>query len=497
MSGSAAVATGIFAAAMVLVLVVGTLSARGRAGGLTEWSLSGRRLGIVFVWLLMAGESYTSFSFLGTAGWSYAYGVPILYLVAYLTVGLTIAYVVAPMMWTYASRHQLVSMADIAEHRFSSRRMGVLVALVATVFLVPYIQLQIQGMGAVVGAMTYGAVDAKVAAVIAFLVAEGFILVSGLRGSAWVSALKDVLVIAVVLFLAIYLPWHYFDGIGGLLDRMVAERPQWLTFPGHHSGSPGGAWFVSTVLLNGLTLSVFPNNVSAYLSAKDPNTLRRNSILLPWYQLLLFIPMMIGVAALFVVPALRDSDLALYTLVTDSLPAPVVALIGVAGALSAIVPMSVFMLALGTMWGRTVLGGGLTGRRASDARQKRLAQLVCFLVGLVALVGALFVPVLLVRLSVLSYEGFAQLVPPVLLALLWKSMTVRGAVCGLAAGLAVTVSLVWSGNDPLFGVNAGLIALGVNVAVNATVSRFDARGPRRPRVSAATPSAMPPTAPRP
>lgn len=65
MSSSAAIATTIFALAMVATIVVGLLSARGRDKGLAEWSVSSRGLGVLFIWLLMAGETYTSFSFLG------------------------------------------------------------------------------------------------------------------------------------------------------------------------------------------------------------------------------------------------------------------------------------------------------------------------------------------------------------------------------------------------------------------------------------------------
>ncbi|GAB2826416.1 sodium:solute symporter family protein [Streptomyces daliensis] len=474
MSGSAAVATTIFGLAMVATILIGVLSARGRDKGLAEWSVSSRGLGVMFIWLLMAGETYTSFSFLGTAGWSYSYGVPILYLVAYLTVGFAVAYVVGPALWTYASRHRLISIADMAEHRFRSRPVGILVAVVATVFLVPYIQVQIQGMGVVVNAMTYGSVDLRVAAVVSFVVAEVFILVSGLRGSAWVSALKDVLVIAAVVFLAVYVPLHYLDGFGDLMHRMVAEKPEWLTFPGHESGGLNGTWFVSTLLLNAVTITIFPTTVAGYLSARSPNALRRNALLLPWYQLLLFIPMMVGATALFALPHLDNPDLALFRLVTDSLPAPVVAVIGVAGALSAIVPMSVFMLAIGTLWGRTLLGGGngadpRSRRRGSgpadDVRTKRLSQLVCFLAGLIALAGSLFYPNTLVQLSVLSYEGLAQLVPTVLLALFWPRMTARAAVSGMAVGLAVMTALWASDNDPWHGVNGGIIALAANLAV--------------------------------
>ena len=498
MSGSAVVATAIFGVAMVATIVLGVLSSRGRDKGFAEWSVSGRGLGIVFIWLLMAGETYTSFSFLGTAGWSYEFGVPILYLVGYLTVGLTVAYIASPLLWTYAARHNLVSIADIAEHRFRSRPLGILVAVVATIFLVPYIQLQIQGMGVVVNAMSYGAVDLQAAAVVSFVVAEAFILVSGMRGSAWVSVMKDLLVIVTVVFLAVFIPLHYFDGAGHLLDRLVAEKPDWLTFPGHQSPGYGAGWFISTVVLNGVTIVAFPNAVAGYLSAKDPTTLRRNAVLLPWYQLLLFIPMMIGAAALFVAPALGDdSDLALFKLVTDALPAPVVAVIGVAGALSAIVPMAVFMLSIGTLWGKTVLGGGngadprspiapdAAADRGRDLRVKRLSQLVCLIAGVVALGGSLFKPEALVNLSVLSYEGLAQLVPTILLGLLWRRMSTAGAVSGLLVGSAVMVALAVTGNDPLWGINGGLIALVPNVLITVVVSLARPSG-ARPAAPAAT-----------
>jgi SSS family solute:Na+ symporter len=83
-----------------------------------------------------------------------------------------------------------------------------------------------------------------------------------------------------------------------------------------------------------------------------------------------------------------------------------------------------------------------------------------------------------VQLSVLSYEGLAQLVPIVLLALFWRRMTTTGAVTGLAVGTAITVGLWLADRDPLYGVNAGLIGLTANLLVTALLSY--GRPSRRP-----------------
>ncbi|MFF4410592.1 sodium:solute symporter [Streptomyces sp. NPDC001404] len=473
MSTNAAVASTIFGVFMVLTVALGLLAVRGRggAGGIAEWSVGGRSLGTVFIWVLMAGESYTSFSYLGAAGWGYNYGAPVLYVIAYMSCGYAIGYLVGPTLWSYARRHGLVSITDMVAHRYGRPWLGTLVAILATACLLPYIQLQITGMGVVVSTISYGAISLDWAYFIAFAVTTAFVVVSGLRGSAWVSVLKDVLVIGTLGFLAIYVPVHYFDGYGPFLHRLVAEKPQWLTFTGHGGSGLNGTWFVTTSFLNSLTVVIFPTTVAGYLGARSADALRRNAILLPCYNVLLFVPMLLGMAAVFVIPGLTGagSNLALFKLVVDSLPAWAVGLIGVAAALSSIVPMAVFMLVIGTMWGRSVLGA-VPALADRPQRQRLAGQVVVVVSGALALLLTYTQPNTLVRLSLISYEGMAQLVPMILLGLVWRRLTLWGALSGLVVGGALVCSLVFTENDPVHGVNAGALALGVNVVVALAVS---------------------------
>ena len=68
-----------------------------------------------------------------------------------------------------------------------------------------------------------------------------------LRGSAWTAALKDVLILIVVVILGIYLPLHYFGGFSQMFHAIDAAKPGFLTLPAKGM-SP--SWFVSTVLLS-------------------------------------------------------------------------------------------------------------------------------------------------------------------------------------------------------------------------------------------------------
>ena len=394
--------------------------------------------------------------------------MPIYYEFAYLGFGYALGYFLGPLFWGYAKKHSLVSVSDVGAHRFQSKTLGVLIALAVTIFLIPYIQLQITGMGLVVNQMTYGGVNLTWAYVIAFVVAEGFVLVSGLRGSAWVSVLKDSLVIITVIVIAVYVPFHFFGGYGELFDRLIQSHSEWLTLPGHDSPGYGSVWFASTTIVNSIGFAAFPTTFAAYLGAISARSIRTNAIFLPCYQVLLFVPMLMGMAGLLIVPNLANGDLVLLRLAIAAFPAWFVGVIGVAGALSAIVPMSVFMLVIGTMWGRSILGLVTS----SDATQKRLSQLVTFVVGLIALILAITSPSTLVRLSVISYEGIVQIAPVLSLGLLWRGMTARGAISGLIVGMVIVVALFVTGNDPLFGINGGLFGLVANMAVNGVVSRM-------------------------
>lgn len=464
---NAAVSVTVLTVFLIATVALGVAARRGRrTSDLTDWSIGGRSLGLVLTLVLMAGETYTSFSYLGAAGWSYTHGLSALYVVAYLSIGMSVSYLVGPLLWTYAHQHNLVGITDIVAHRFAAPWLGALTAVLATIFVLPYIQLQITGMGVVVAAVSYGTIGLSLAYLLAFLVSEAFILVSGLRGSAYVSVLKDILAVLTLGFVFVYIPLHYFGSYGQLLHRITEVHRAWLTLPGPSGHALGVGWFISTAVLNGVVFTVFPTQVAAFLGARSPQALRKNAIILPFYQVLLFVPVVLGLAALVLVPGLKDSNLALFSMIETAVPAWLLGVFGAAGALSAIVPMAMFMLVIGTMWGRSVLGL----HRRTAARQRELSQAVALLAGIAALVMTYTWPNALVRLSLVSYEGMAQLMPAVLVALLWRKVSATAVVSGLMVGVGLVCWLVFSDRDPFHGINAGLLALAANVAVLVAIS---------------------------
>ena len=62
-------------------------------------------------------------------------------------------------------------------------------------------------------------------------VATAYVMVSGVRGSAWTAVAKDVMILAVVVFLGLYLPLHYYGGLGAMFAAIEAAKPGFVVLP--------------------------------------------------------------------------------------------------------------------------------------------------------------------------------------------------------------------------------------------------------------------------
>ncbi len=140
----------------------------------------------------------------------------------------------------------------------------------------------------------YGTIDSVLAAGLAFGLIVAFVLVSGLRGAAWASLIKDALVLGAVLFAGIVLPMQFFGSPQGVIDQVLKMQPNWMTLVGG-TNNFGTVWFVSTVLLTGFGGFMWPHSIAAVYAAKSEEAVRRNAIILPFYQIMLLLVYFAGV----------------------------------------------------------------------------------------------------------------------------------------------------------------------------------------------------------
>ncbi|GAA4726755.1 sodium:solute symporter family protein [Brevibacillus fulvus] len=463
---------------LLLSLYLGIQARKGKDMNLEQWTVGGRGFGSVFVFLLMAGEIYTTFTFLGGSGWAYSKGGPTYYILAYGCLAYIMSYFMLPVIWRYAKEKKLVSQSDFFVSKYKSPYLGVLVSLVGVVALVPYLITQLKGLGSIVSEASYGSISPTAAIWISTLAITVYVMISGIHGSAWTAAVKDIMILGVVLFLGIYLPIHYYGGLQPMFEAIDAAKPGFLTLP---EKGQSISWFVSTVLLTALGFYMWPHSFGSAYSAKNEAVFRKNAIVMPLYQLVLLFVFFVGFAAILQVPGLEgaNGDLSLLRLSTQTFDPWFVGVIGAAGLLTALVPGSMILMAAATL-----LANNIYKVFAPNATDQQISRLAKYLVPVVALIALYFTfqgGAAIVALLLMGYSLVTQLFPSLLFSLFKRNfVTKQGAAAGIIVGVA-TVAYITVSNSTigtmfpflpqvLKDLNVGIVAMVVNVIAMILVS---------------------------
>ena len=461
-----------------VAIALGLLARRGHEMSLEQWSIGGRGFGALFVFLLMAGEIYTTFTFLGGSGWAYGKGAPAFYIMCYAALAYSGSYLLLPVIWRYAQAKRLVSQADFFVAKYDSKALGVLVSLVSVAALVPYLVLQLKGMGIIVSEASYGRIPPALAVWAGSAALIGYVVISGVRGSAWTAAFKDLMILGVAVGIGVYLPFHYFGGFGAMFRAIAAEKPDFFTLP------PSGmspAWLISTVLLSAVGFYMWPHSFASTYTAKREDVFRKNAMVLPLYQLIVLFVLLTGFAAVKVVPGLAgpDADLSLLRVSRVTFGGPVLGLIGGAGLLTALVPGSMILITAATIVAKNIYRPMRPA--TSDRTVGVLARAVVPAIALLSVWLTLRGGQAIVSLLLLGYSFVTQLFPALLLSLGRRPLaSAAGAFAGITAGEATVAYLSLSGASVasrlpwapqmVKDLNVGIVALAVNIAVLAVVS---------------------------
>jgi solute:Na+ symporter, SSS family len=444
-------ALAVLTAFFVVAIGLGLLARRGRDMNLEQWSVGGRGFGTIFVFLLMAGEIYTTFTFLGGSGWAYGKGAPAFYILCYGAIAYTLSYFLLPAVWRYGQRHQLLSQADYFAKKYESRALGVVVGIVGVSALVPYLVLQLKGLGIIVSEASYGSIAPSTAVWAGAAALVLYVVVSGVRGSAWTAVLKDVMILGVVVAIGVYLPIHYYGGYGPMFRAIERAHPGFLVLPARGM-SP--AWAISTIILSALGFYMWPQYFASVFTARSEDVFRKNAVVLPLYQLVILFVFFAGFAALLLVPGLAgaDADLSLLRVSKATFGEGAVGVIGGAGLLTALVPS------------------------ATDRSVAIVARALVPVVAVAAVLLTLRGGQAIVALLLMGYNLVTQLFPALALCVGRRRLISAGAaMAGIVAGELTVAAITISGSSVasllpaapqiIKDLNVGIVALIVNVVV--------------------------------
>lgn len=458
---------------IISATIIGIIPGINKKMNLEEWAVGGRNFGRWLNWFILAGEIYTAFAFLGASGWAYSRGGPTFYILGYGALAYVVGYYMLPTISPIGRKHGLMTQPDLIEHLYKSKNLSILTAIIGVCFLLPYLQLQLTGLGLIIETCSYGQLTRVPAMLIAFALVTLFVYLSGLRGVASTAVLKDILLMIAVVFFGLYLPIHYFGSVGGMFEALETAKPGFLALPGGTKNFDA-SWVMSTLVVTSLGFYMWPHFTTNSFSARNPDVLRHNAVYLPLYQICLLFPMLVGFAALLLLTTpLKTPDMAFMTIVQDLFPGWTLGLVGGAGALACMIPAADLLLSTSMLFTRNIYSKTI-GKNTDPDKLINVARISLLTLTTIALCLAIYLPNMLVNLLLTGYSGVTQFFPMIVLGLYWKKATRLGAYAGLLIGEIIVFALILGKMDPFpfagMNLNAGFVALLINSIVFILVS---------------------------
>jgi SSS family solute:Na+ symporter len=262
-----------------LLLFLGWLGYRKRRSGEEDYYLAGRDQGWIISTLTISATFFSSFALLGAPGKVYSEGV--VFGLVPLNVGVAgfCIYLLGGRLWRLGRTKGYVTPADmICDYYGSQVLLRLLVVLVAFLFVIPYVMMQIKAGGELSAVLfrEYPRAFEVGAALLAAIVAL-YIMIGGMRSVAWTDAVQCVL-LAGGMVAACAAMVVSFGGLKPFSEAVCRLPARTLTVPGN-----SGFWTVPMLLTVCVLMPIGgmlqPAQWMRFYSARNLETLRRAAVI--------------------------------------------------------------------------------------------------------------------------------------------------------------------------------------------------------------------------
>ncbi|MCP3959849.1 MAG: sodium:solute symporter family protein [bacterium] len=459
---------------LLVTLVMGVLPGLRVSKSIAGYVAADRSMSFLVMYFVLGASIFSSFAFLGGPGWAYSRGAAAYYIIAYGVIGMVPFYFFGPRARRLGEKLGFVTQAELLAHRYESRFLSVLLAILSVAVFIPYLTLQMKGAGLILSTITDGRVSLEVGAAVTYGVVVIYVLTSGVLGVGWTNTFQGLFMMVIAWFLGLYLPYKLYGGVGDMFTQIAAsDHADMLIAPGLTRGGEPWAWagFSSAVLISGIGFSMWPHLFMKSYAAVSDRALRLTVVMYPTFQLFLVPILLIGFSGVIAYPGVEPDSIVPFLLTQVDLSPILIGLV-CAGTLAASMSSGDSILhsaaSIGVCDGLAKIAPGVF----KDDRLERLViRILVVVLAAIAYYFAVGTEVSLVALLLGAYGGVAQIFPLMFAAFYWPRATGAGALAGLLTGIAVnTLFLVRPDLSPIPGMHEGIWGLAANVPVFVAVS---------------------------
>ena len=408
--------------------------------------------------LAVAGDYMSAASFLGIAGLIAFYGYDgFMYSVGFLVAYLTVLLIVAEPLRN-AGKY---TMADVLAYRLKPRPVRSMASLSTLTVSTFYMIAQMVGAGALVSLLIPG-VSFNVAVICVGILMIVYVVFGGMLATTWVQIIKAILLMTGTLLLSILVLGHFgfsfakfFDAISHVTyhDKTGMEVTKNFLQPGHYyfGGKPWGVIdLISLCMALIFGTAGLPHILVRFYTVPDAKTARTSVV---WAMFLIGAFYIMTTFLGFGAATILGRD-AIGT--NNNMSAPLLAQALGGDIFFAFISAIAFATILAVVAGLTISASTSfahdfwtnvihKGTERKPGEEVRVARVTAFVVGVISILIAILLGQ---SINVAFLVGLAFAVaasanlPVIVLSIFWKRFNTKGAVFGLATGLASSLILI-------------------------------------------------------
>lgn len=257
--------------------------------------LANRNVTTLTLFFTILATNFSAFYFLGFAGAGYRIGYAYYVMMAFGTAFACLSFfMIGTKVWQLGKQEGLITPAELIVFKSKSRSLGILYAMVMTVFTFPYLALQIVGAGYIMETLTGGDIPYFLGATILTIFTIIYVFIGGMSSVAKTD-LKQGLLAFILMFLAVVYITYDLGGLELAHQKVKAIQPELFERGGKGQFFTPQKWF-SLLIFWLFCIPMFPQIFMRFYMAKDLKHLKQSAFLYALVPLFVSIlPVAIGV----------------------------------------------------------------------------------------------------------------------------------------------------------------------------------------------------------
>jgi SSS family solute:Na+ symporter len=222
-----------FMAILAFVLVARFKATKTLMPSIGEFFLASKNLSPFVLTCTYAASLFSTFSILGLPALIYAHGISSIYFIAITdAIGLTLLIIIGKRLHRLGQKKRMFSPIEAISENYNCQRLGCIVAAIFTIALLPYISLQLVGIGAFIDSYSGGRIDYLTGVGSMMGIILIYLFLGGMRAVAYTDFIQLIAMVFGLLAGALFLTHHYDINVAAMFSDLNQRSPLHFMAPG-------------------------------------------------------------------------------------------------------------------------------------------------------------------------------------------------------------------------------------------------------------------------